>query len=290
MIKYSRGAVSPVIRLFTALAAALLSNAGHAANKASDADTLYLTYDIYVGGFHSGHIDLSAKIGPDKYDLYAITSSAGLIDYLVGFRSYAQSRGSLVQDEVTPISHHVNNLWTGDLRFVRMGYVGYQRTAGGPAYTLIHPQPGEDERETVPEAVRRDTIDPLSAALRAAYASLKRGDRVPCNDAIPVFDGRRRYNLHFADAGTETIEGPYFQGLARKCRASIERIIGFSSNPFLPRAPDSKDPEGGEIWFADLIPDWPPVPVRFKTDIGLGNAFVHLTGHEIRRYAGRRRP
>ena len=234
---------------------------------------LRLEYDIFVGGFRSGHIDLSVRWNGDQYQLFAITSSVGLIDYLVGFRSYAQSRGTISDDDVRPLSHHVNNLWTGDIRFVRMGYIDPERNHEGPVYTVIHPPPVDDDREIVPEVLRRDTIDPLSAALQAAYSAMKRGDRAPCRDTIPVFDGRRRYNLHFDDAGAETVEGPYFTGPARKCLASIERIVGFSSNPFLPRTDDS---EGGEIWFADLVPGWPPIPVRFKTDVGLGNAIVHL--------------
>ena len=32
---------------------------------------LHLTYDIFVGGFHSGHIDLSVKIEDNNYKLFA---------------------------------------------------------------------------------------------------------------------------------------------------------------------------------------------------------------------------
>jgi len=240
---------------------------------------LHLTYDIFVGGFHSGQIDLSVKFEENNYELFAITKSAGLIDYLVGFRSYAQTRGKKDNEKLSPISHHVNNLWTGEFRFVRMGYINPAQKFRGPEYTVIHPPPEVDDRETVSEAVRRNTIDPLSAALRASLSSKEQADRLSCQDSIPVFDGRRRYDLVFEDAGTEVIDGPYYDGATRKCLASIQRIIGFSRDPFLPR---SKDLEGGEIWFANLVPGWPPVPVRFKADVGLGNAFVHLTGHELR--------
>ena len=240
---------------------------------------LRLVYDIFIGGFRSGHVDLSVGLDEGRYKLFAITQSAGLIDYLVGFRSYAQTRGKIDEVKLSPISHHVNNLWTGDVRFVRIGYIDPDPNVKGPAYTVVYPLPDADDREIVPEAARRNTIDPLSAALRAAYSASGLGGRMPCDDTIPVFDGRRRYNLEFEDAGTERIEGPYFSGIVRKCRILLKRLVGFSQNPFLPR---SKDPEGGEIWFADLVPGWPPVPVRFKTDVGLGNLFVHLTSHGLR--------
>ena len=160
-----------------------------------------------------------------------------------------------------------------------MGYINPAQKFRGPEFAVIHPLPEVDDREIVPNDMRRNTIDPLSAALRAAYSAKTREDRLSCEDSIPVFDGRRRYDLVFKDAGTEVIDGPYYDGVARKCLASIRRIVGFSRDPFLPR---SKDLEGGEIWFADLVPGWPPVPVRFKTDVGLGNAFVHLASHELR--------
>ena len=244
----------------------------------SEVRSLQLTYDIFVGGFRAGGIELRARLEANAYELTAITKSAGLIDYLVGFRSYAQTRGVILQRRIAPISHHVNNFWTGDIRFVSMGY-SQQIDAGiGPAYTVIHPLQQVDEREIVPRHQRRNTMDPLSAALLSAYSSDGWGGRAPCEDSIPVFDGRRRYNLVFKNAGTEKIDGPQFRGTVRKCLTSLQRIVGFSKNPFLPR---SKDLEGGEIWFAELVPSWPAVPVRFKTDIGLGNAFVHLSGHKV---------
>ena len=197
---------------------------------------LHLTFDIFIGGFEAGHIELSARIQGSRYDLYAITSSAGLIDYLIGFRSYAQTRGERKTRKLNPISHHVNNLWTGDIRFVRMGYVDVTQTFDGPEFTVIHPLPHLDDREIVPEIMRRNTIDPLSAALRAAYAAKGWGGQPPCEDTIPVFDGHRRYDLVFMNSGTEMIEGPYYKGSARKCLTSIRRIVGFSRNPFLPRS------------------------------------------------------
>ena len=123
---------------------------------------LHLTYDIFVGGFHSGSIDLSVKLEERSYELFAITKSAGLIDYLVGFRSYAQTRGKRDKEHLSPISHHVNNLWTGDIRFVRMGYVNLAQKFRGPEFAVIHPLPDVDDRKIVPSDRRRNTIDPLS--------------------------------------------------------------------------------------------------------------------------------
>lgn len=245
----------------------------------SNIRSLQLSYEIFVGGFHAGDIDLGVRVESNTYELIAATKSAGLIDHWVGFRSHAQTRGVIRERRITPISHHVNNLWTEDLRFVRMGYGGRSSANDGPTYTVVHPLHNIDEREIVSLAQRRNTIDPLSAALRSAYSSNGWGDRTPCDDSIPVFDGRRRYNLIFKNGGTEIIDGPYFHGKARKCFTALERIVGFSRNPFVPR---SKDLEYGEIWFADLVPSWPRIPVRFKADIGLGNALVHLKTYEVR--------
>ena len=246
-------------------------------SKSNGLRELKLTYEIFVGGFHSGHVNLFVHRNSNYYELFAVTTSTGPIDFLVGFRSYAQSRGAVSEEGFIPYSHHVNNVWTGDIRFVRIDYVNDKKIGVAPVRTIVHPTHEIDERDFVAIGDRRDTIDPLSAALRAAHQSVGSNDRTPCNDSIPVFDGRRRYNLIFEDAGNESVDGPYYDGQARKCLTSIERIAGFSGNPFLPQ---SKDLEGGEIWFAELVPNFPPIPVRFKTDIGLGNAFVHLMNHE----------
>lgn len=246
-------------------------------SKSKGLRELRLTYEIFVGGFHSGHVNLSVHRNSKYYELFAVTTSMGPIDFLVGFRSYAQSRGEVSEEGFAPYSHHVNNVWTGDIRFVRIDYDKNQEIEAAPVRTVVHPTHEIDERDLVAFGDRRGTIDPLSAALRAAHQSDGSNGRTPCNDSIPVFDGRRRYNLNFEDVGSELIDGPYYDGQALKCRTSIERIAGFSGNPFLPQ---SKDLEGGEIWFAELVPNFPPIPVRFKADIGLGNAFVHLMNYE----------
>jgi hypothetical protein len=259
-----------------------------------EARPLHLVYDIYLGGFHTGRIELEIDIGharepaqaPARYRVVAETRSAGLIDYLIGFRSRAVSEGRQVGGTPHPTRHEVDNTWMGKPRSVRIRYADGAPSPHSrrdtPETVTIAPSPEVDERDPVPLDARVGAVDPLTAALRVTMiAAGPEGDgeslmRSTCVGAVPVFDGRRRYDIRLRDGAPDTVEGPYYHGAALRCRTSLDRIVGFSRNPFLPR---STDPEDGELWFAALDPALPPVPVRFKTDVGLGNALVHLVAH-----------
>src|SRR5690606_23078870 len=85
------------------------------------------------------------------------------------------------------------------------------------------PPPELDDRSPVPEALLAGTLDPLSAALRAALAA--EAGR-PCEGRLDIFDGRRRYALHFEDRRQDAD--------ALRCRVRLERIGGMSRDPWLP--------------------------------------------------------
>lgn len=84
----------------------------------------------------------------------------------------------------------------------------------------------------------KSLADPLAQLLRAA---LQPGGGSPCVGAVPVYDGRQRYELILSPAGGGRLEGAATRyGLTRPltCRLGFHPISGFSqgpakSNPFL---------------------------------------------------------
>lgn len=242
--------------------------------------TLHLEYDIFVGGFKAGHIGLFASLKLDRYELNANIKSVGLLDYVTGFRSKAQSLGSIFEMTVAPELHQAKNLWMKASRQVRIEYFINAGNTKGPKITSVHPKATDDSRDPVPIKQRRNTIDPLSAILQAAYSSPELNHVNSLSQIFAIFDGRRRYNVKLNDLGEDYIQGPFFQGTARKSRLEIERIGGFSRKSFSYGDSNYKKVKSGEIWFAKVLPDWPPLPIRFKADVGLGNALVHLMKYQ----------
>lgn len=225
---------------------------------------LSLQYSIHLGGFSVGAVELTAELTENTYRIGAVTRTDGFIDMVVGFLSRTESRGGIASRHPRPDEHRADNIWMGEERYVRNTY------DAGRVSADISPLPADDDRPPVPTPVTVNTLDPLSASLRAALIA---GAEKPCAGSVPVFDGRRRYNLNFAHVATGT---PVRLGGGRPsqhCRITLERIVGFSRQPWLTPV---RGVEVADIWFKPLLPDLPLIPVRLTADTGVGDAIVQL--------------
>jgi hypothetical protein len=102
---------------------------------------------------------------------------------------------------------------------------------------------------------------------------------------VPVFDGRRRYDLQYEDRGIQELKrSTYsaFAGPARACRVKQHRIAGFSTDPT-----DGEKADEASIWIADVLPGAPPMPVRIELDSSWGYVYAHLA--EVTGSAGSRK-
>ncbi len=235
---------------------------------AADGYRLEMDYELFIGGFLVGRSGFELQLGEANYAIRASGRSEGLIDRIIGFRSRASSEGQIVEGGLEPASHKHDNRWFGDPRTVRLGF-----TASGPQRIDVLPLAADDDRQPVPRDMLRGSVDPLSAALLAGINVAPESSAEPCRFVLPIFDGRRRYDITFTPERWENIVGPFFKGRARRCSALTRRIAGFSESPWLPR---TEEPEAGRIWFARLAPGTLPIVVRLEADIGLGSLVVHL--------------
>lgn len=248
----------------TALVLALIV-AWQPAARAEQPERYRIGYEILLAGFSVGSIEVTVELSKNAYHVIADTRNSGLLRLLAGFTSRAESSGRTSLGEVRPLSHRADNVWVGEKRSVRNAY----HDDGGVSVE-VHPSAAADGRDQVPDHQRADTIDPLSAGVQASLRAV--GARA-CQGSLAVFDGRRRYDLHFRPVGEEEVSGPFYSGPALHCHIDLERINGFSRDPWLPRA---KSSDAAEIWFAPVVANLPPLPTRMMTDLGLGTAEVIL--------------
>ena len=232
--------------------------------RAAQAETK-LHYEIHLGGIYAGAVDVGVDLSETRYVLSAVTRSAGLIDVIIGFVSRARSNGAFAGGFVRPIRHSADNIWMGEDRWVRADY-----DEGRNVTVKVHPQPAVDGRDSVPTDVANGAFDPLSAALHAV--GLVRTAK-PCEGVVPVFDGRRRYDLIFTHVGGAPMATGAYKGMTRHCRVSLRRIAGFSRHPWLPVI---KGVETVDVWFAELRASLPEVPILLEADTGLGTVVFRL--------------
>jgi hypothetical protein len=234
-------------------------------SQTAQAKMIDLKYRIFVGGLETGEVKLQINHGEDTYHVKSEIRSLGLVDVLINFRSSSFSKGRVINNIVSPTQHEAHNMWRGDPRSVVMSY-----NDKGPDMVDVVPLPQDDDRLPVKEGMKLATVDALSAALVTSLSAMSETNR--CYKSVPIFDGRRRYNIHIKGEVEQAVEGPVYSGNAYRCELKIERIAGHSRSPWMPRRND----ESGAVWFARLAPAWTPIPVRFEADIGMGSLVVHL--------------
>jgi hypothetical protein len=241
---------------------------------------LALGYALYIGGVHV--LDATGFLGvaEGRYRMGLTAATDGFLGRVAAWSVDVSSHGLLAPDRpLTPVAYTTAGTWRETRRQTTLRY-----EQGRPTVTLADPPIG-GEREPVPEALQQDTLDPLSAIVRALVATR---DGQGCGGVVPVFDGRQRYDLTFALRGPETLEPSdlsSFAGPALACSISFKPVAG-RWREVQPARPDRDDegrrPKRGETtaWVAAPLPGAPPVLVRLELDTSLGRSVLHLKSIE----------
>jgi len=228
-----------------------------------------LDYKVYFGGFPALALEIEIGRTSEEYDISIGLRTLGVIDRLFPWTMRAYSRGRWAGAEVRPEAAGQTSAWRGRRRLVDVRYQD-----GRPIVARVVPPPDRDGRASVAAADVAGTVDLASAILSLSLAAeAGRG----CARLVPVFDGRRRYDLVVEHVGFEPIRRFGQAGPARralKCRVSMVRRSGFE------RDPDHGAKDGGRrtalLWLARAGEGLPPVPVRIELETRWGLVIAHL--------------
>jgi hypothetical protein len=147
----------------------------------------------------------------------------------------------------------------------------------GSIDAVVAPPNDADERAPVSPAEMRGALDPITAVL---LATRQVGASGSCAQRVPVFDGRRRYDLAFADGGPATLkpsEYSSFSGAATLCLFRYIRVAGYQKPGGRWGNPRDYDREY-RVWLASILPGLPPLPVRIEVEGTFGELIIHLVG------------
>lgn len=246
-----------------------------AAAKAS-AEPVKATYRVFVGGITALDVEAMLEVTGDRYRIEVSAVTGGAIGRLFSWRTDSLTNGYVRGDDLRPASHRQTSQLRGEPRNVTLTY-GPQ----GDVDASVTPPPEKDDREPVPPALQRGTLDPLSAVLDLLFAV---GASQGCDRSLPVFDGRRRYDMVFSEVGRRIVDPSrysVFAGVAQQCRVTYKPVAGYGrSSPagrFWQRSSPADRPPV-DLWLAPVAAGYPPLPVRLETDSDFGSVVVHLTG------------
>ena len=233
----------------------------------ASAETIGARYDIFTGGFRALSIQARAQVGDSTYGIEASLRTTGVVDWILRFTQKIESRGTIASAPL-PRSYLSEGTFFGNPRSIRLDY-----RADGRIDALLDPPNDTDDRTPVPEAMKLDTFDPMSAFIALNQAAT--GGRSPCSGKVPVFDGRRRFNLVLEDDGPSVVEPSHytvFSGPAIRCKVQMERLAGFQKNPRF----NAREPRVSILYVARFGESAMWLPVRLESDSSFGLVIGHL--------------
>jgi Protein of unknown function (DUF3108) len=226
------------------------------------AEPTTLRVEVYgLMGLHVLTLHSKVEETGDRYSITTDYATRGIAGILVDLSTRAEVRGRLEGSGARPISFRKDTTRNGEDRHEAVDYRPDGTVAGRST-----PPP----RSPVSPAAERGTVDNLTAYFLLERQLARSGS---CALAVPVFDGRYRYDLYFTDAGKKklpSVAGQSFSGEAIGCKMRrVDRSA--ASEP-----EQSEGASQGTIWYAKLVPGDAMVPVRMemKAQIGVVDGYL----------------
>ena len=235
---------------------------------ATPAAAVTLHYEAYAAGLNVIDMDADFNVQPDRYHVTLDVKAVGALGAFSSSHTRTTVDGRFVSGHPVPARFYSAGVLRGENRVTQIDYVN-----GQPAIRQLVP-PNEKEREDVPPAQQRDTVDTLSAMAELIH-QVNTTHR--CDGQTSTFDGRRLATLAARTSGEQPLEPSgrsSYAGPTLRCEFRGQMLGGFKTDE--DRAEQQK-PQVGTAWFAPLVPGGPLVPVRvaFHTK-WFGDATMYL--------------
>lgn len=274
-------AVLTVFLLFSSLYADSSAKAGEAqaATPTKNGDeNMSLSYNVYAGGFRALQASLALDLEQQEYKVGVNAKTEGFIGKLFPWAGQYETTGTKHHNALTPADYAATSIWKDEEKQTRLEF------KDGLLTTRYESETGHaDSTKDIEAAMAKDAVDMLTGAVTLLQNT---NGMESCAGTVPVYDGKRRYNLHFKDAGQGTIhQSRYslFHGEALKCIVEVEPVAGFSKRDrkrgWLAIQNHSKERKKmPTIWLSRLKEGGPVVPVRMEISSSYGAVIAHLAG------------
>lgn len=261
-------------KVFRALAAVTVAGvfAGVACVPAQAQGKLDARYTASLAGLKLGSGAWVVDITDKQYTSAASGSASGLMRVFSSGQGTGAVRGAVVNGLLvtgTYASTINTNKKTDEVRLVINGGVVKQNT-------VTPPQPPDPHRIPVTAADRKGVIDPMTAWLIRVPGTGNPVSAAACEQKLPVFDGRMRYNLTLAYKRMDHVK-------AKKGYAGPVVVCSLYFSPVSGHIPDRvalkylEAQRDMELWLAPIAGTRLLVPFRASVPTPLGEARLEAT-------------
>ncbi|MFA5040225.1 MAG: DUF3108 domain-containing protein [Bdellovibrionales bacterium] len=237
---------------------------------------LLTTYDVYVGGFHFITAQIWFEEQKNAYRVVVKANTRGLWGKFFPWNTVLDARGRINGLRFEPKEYSGHDEWDYKPKVTKLHF-----RRGGKVIPEFDPPNTDKNREIVTDAQKKGSLDPVTALLQMlANVAVKKSCAIP----VPVFDGKRRFDITGRDAGDDYTDSDgygIYNGKARLCGADFKMISGEWKDRERARFWKKTETEVGrepfQIWLASPAKELPELPVRLESGSIAGLIVVHLT-------------
>jgi hypothetical protein len=251
-----------------------------AENGITTASQVVAVYRVDLAGFNLGNFTVTAKFRGDDYDLRGVGNFSILQGIIYDWKGTTLGKGKMTNEGPEPAMYALSYQGGGQGEQLRMNFA-----AGGVTDVAIVPRHRASPR-TIPvtkEQLER-VFDPLSGAFLYAHSDNPNGDLRVCDQTVPVFDGRQRFDLVLTPKRAVTVKRDQnsggYAGPAVICQVRFIPIAGYQpENPGIQLMSQSDEIE---VWLVPMRGTAMYVPYRIvlPTPVGYGSALA--TSFQVR--------
>lgn len=243
---------------------------------------IVVTYDVYVGGVHFLTADILFQEQKKKYHSIVKAHTYGFWYKMLPWDTTLDASGGIDGARFVPVDFHTRDVFKNKPKSTRLTF-----DKAGNVSATFDPPSHDEKREMVSDNEKRGSLDPVTALLQMLASSAIQQN---CAVTVPVFDGKRRFDITATDGGNDNIDEKgysVYKGPAHICDASFNMVSGAwkegEKSGFWKLNEKDAGREPFHIWLARLVPELPEMPVRLESGSVWGLIVMHLSQW---RYAG----
>jgi hypothetical protein len=208
--------------LLVAGTAFCLTVAGLPAASAHADGRLEAVYGISVARIPIGSATASVEVAAGEYTASMTGRASGVMRVLASGEGTLQTRGTIRDGRAVPVRYVSTTTSEDDTLDVKMTFedgVVKELSASTP--------PPSNDRVALTEAHRKDVVDPLTALLVPAGEDGNGLTEAACRRVLPIFDGRRRFDIKLAFKRIENAKADKgYAGPVVVCAMTFQPIAG----------------------------------------------------------------
>jgi len=230
-------------------------------------------YGVSVAGLAVGKADLDVVIGSTEYTSAANGRASGLLRALVTGEGALSAHGAVVDGRLVPAGFSARTAGDDETSSTTMTL-----ESGDVKDVTAETSAPAAERVAVTADHRKGIVDPLSALLVEVGGTGEVVVAEACQRTLPIFDGRRRFDLALSFKRIERVKAAKgYAGAAVVCGVTFKPIAGHRVGSPLVKYLDGRQIE---LTLAPITGTRLLAPFRLSITNMLGNIVVEATAFE----------